>query len=140
MHKRTLQVSLMAVTTVFLFVGCTNTKKETEPIPPSSTETASPQTQTPAPQVRTFDITARQFQFEPSTIEVNEGDTVKLTVTSIDVVHGFSIPAFNVNMTLRPNQTSTAEFVANKKGAFTFSCSVVCGADHSTMQGTLIVK
>ena len=38
-----------------------------------------------------FRITAKQFQFEPSTIEVSKGDKVRLIVTSIDVPHGIAI-------------------------------------------------
>ena len=41
--------------------------------------------------VREFQITAERFQFSPSTIEVNQGDTVRLVVRSVDVAHGFRI-------------------------------------------------
>ena len=75
-----------------------------------------------------------------SEIKVNEGDTVKLTITSIDVAHGFAITAFGVNSRLNPGQTTTVEFVADKKGTFTFFCSVKCGTGHPGMKGTLIVE
>lgn len=115
----------------------TNTAEATTNAAASDTNTTAA---APTPQVREIAVTAKQFTFNPSTIEVNEGDTVKLSITSVDVVHGFSIPEFDVNTTLRPNQTSTVEFVANKKGTFTFACSVVCGSGHGGMKGTLVVK
>lgn len=150
MQKRTLQVSFIALT-AFLLVGCSHTTKESSSLnaesAPAATDVDASKTITTqnnnttlAPQIRTITMTARQFSFEPSSIEVNEGDTVKLSVTSVDTTHGFRLPEFGVSLTLRPNQTSTAEFVANKKGTFPFSCSVVCGAGHNDMNGTLTVK
>ncbi len=89
---------------------------------------------------KTFNITAQQWQFTPSTITVDEGDSVTLNVTSTDVTHGFSIPDFGVSETLSPGQTTTVTFTANKDGSFSFSCSVSCGSGHSGMRGTLVVN
>jgi len=90
--------------------------------------------------IKEFSIVAKQWQFSPSKIEVNEGDSVVLNVRSVDVAHGIAIPAFGVNEYLSPGQTVRMEFVANKKGTFTFSCSVSCGVGHTGMIGKLIVK
>lgn len=91
-------------------------------------------------EVKEFKITAKQFQFEPSTIEVSKGDKVKLVVTSIDVPHGFSIAEYGINERLDPNKPVTIEFTANKEGTFTFFCSVFCGSGHSAMKGKLIIR
>ncbi len=85
-------------------------------------------------------MTAKQWEFVPARIVVNEGDTVVLTITSEDVDHGFSLPTFGVNATLEAGKAVTVKFVANKKGTFTFSCSVFCGSGHSHMSGTLVVE
>ena len=90
--------------------------------------------------VKSFTLTAKNWEFVPSTITVNKGDTVKLTITATDVTHGFSLSDFNVKATLEPNQPKTVEFVADKAGTFSFRCSVFCGDGHSGMKGTLIVK
>ena len=90
--------------------------------------------------VKEFDIVAKRWSFNPSTITVSEGDLVKLTITSIDVTHGFSISAFGVNERLSSGNTIMVEFVADKKGTFSFFCNVVCGSGHSGMRGTLIVE
>lgn len=94
----------------------------------------------PVSQTREFNITAAQWSFSPATITVKDGERVKLTIVSIDVTHGFSIPEFNVNIQLVPNQSKTVEFVADKKGAFSFFCSVFCGSGHADMRGQLIVE
>lgn len=93
-----------------------------------------------APVVKTFSMTAKQWEFTPSTITVNKGDQVVLSITSTDVKHGFAIPAFGVNVDLNPNQTTTVRFTADQAGTHKFRCSVLCGSGHGGMTGTLIVK
>jgi len=94
----------------------------------------------PLPQVREFDVTAKRWTFDPQTITVNQGDTVILNIHSIDVTHGIAIPDFGVNRRLSPGNTVRIEFIADKKGSFSFFCSVSCGAGHTRMRGTLIVE
>lgn len=89
---------------------------------------------------KNFDITAKQWAFVPSTITVDEGDSVTLNVTSTDVTHGLSIPDFGVSETLTPGKTTTVTFTANKAGTFSFFCSIFCGSGHSGMKGTLVVN
>ncbi len=96
--------------------------------------------QTGSDGIREFTVTAKQWKFEPSTIEVNQGDLVRLGVTSIDVTHGISIPGYGINERLSPGQTVNIEFVADRKGTFPFACSVSCGVGHSGMGGKLIVN
>ena len=109
-------------------------EKETEsPAPPQVTPPAKSE-------VKSFSMTAKQFEFTPSTITVNEGDTVRLNITSTDVTHGFALPEFGVNKVLPPNSQTTVEFVASKKGTFGFFCSVSCGSGHTHMEGTVVVK
>ncbi|MEK6891573.1 MAG: cupredoxin domain-containing protein [Nanoarchaeota archaeon] len=87
-----------------------------------------------------FRITAKQFEFVPSTIEINKGDKVRLIVTSVDVPHGIAIPDYAIDKRIEPGQPVTIEFMADKPGTFTFYCSVFCGSGHSNMKGQLIVK
>ncbi|EKD79088.1 MAG: hypothetical protein ACD_41C00174G0001 [uncultured bacterium] len=93
-----------------------------------------------APVTQTFDIVAQQFEFSPSSITVNQGDTVILKLTTADVPHGFSLAQFGVSETITPGKTKTVEFVADEVGTFTFACTVVCGAGHAGMSGTIVVN
>lgn len=90
--------------------------------------------------VKEFTIEASQFVFSPSSITVNEGDTVKITLKSLDVAHGFAISEFNVNQRVEAKSEVTFEFIANKKGTYTYFCSVMCGSGHKDMVGTLVVQ
>ena len=114
-------------------VTSTNTNTNTN----TKTETT---TTTPTVSTKSFTITAQKWSFSPSTITVNKGDTVKLSIKSTDVDHGFFLPDFNVNETLSAGSTTSVTFVADKSGTFSFSCSKFCGSGHSDMVGTLIVK
>ena len=89
--------------------------------------------------VKEFKVTAKRFSFDPSTIEVNRGDKVRLIVESTDVAHGMSIPEYGINERLEPGQPVTIEFTADKQGTFTMMCSVLCGSGHSNMKGKIVV-
>lgn len=126
-----------------------NANESNQPAEPSPTPSSSPtqtptpepsQTETPSPAVKKFNITAKRFEFTPSTITVNRGDTVKINLTATDTGHGISIPEFNFSLKADQGETKTGEFVATKTGTFTFFCNVVCGEGHKDMKGTLIVK
>ena len=90
--------------------------------------------------VKEFKMEAKQFEFSPSTIEVNKGDKVRLIVTSIDVPHGISIPEYGINERLEPNKPVTIEFTADKQGTFNAFCSVFCGSGHRSMKGSIVIK
>jgi len=94
----------------------------------------------PSPRVIEIDMTAKKWDFTPSTITVKEGSEVKLNIRSVDVTHGFRIAEFGVSETLIPGKTVTAEFTADKKGTYTFFCTVFCGSGHSGMRGQLVVE
>ncbi len=118
----------------------TESKKE-EPAPTPAPQPA-PQPEpvpTPTPAVKEFSMTAKQWEFTPSTLTVKKGDKVKLSIKSVDVAHGFTLTAFGISERLEPNKTVVVEFTADKVGTHSFFCSVSCGAGHRDMQGTLTV-
>ena len=86
-----------------------------------------------------FNVIARKFEFEPAVIKVKQGDFVRLKVTSTDADHGIAIDELGINVKVPEGETKIVEFMADKKGEFTFMCSVFCGSGHSRMKGTLIV-
>ena len=90
--------------------------------------------------VKEFSMIAKKWQFDPSIINVKQGEKVRLKIKSVDVAHGFSLLDFNVNENLEPGKEITVEFIADKKGEFTFFCSVFCGVGHIGMKGKLVVE
>ena len=90
--------------------------------------------------VAEFTLTAKQWEFVPAEIRVKKGQQVKLTITSADVTHGFSLPDFTINRNLEPGKATVIEFVPDRAGTFTFACSVLCGTGHPSMKGKLVVE
>jgi len=86
-------------------------------------------------------VVAKRFAFEPSRIEVTEGDRVRLTVTSEDGVHGIEIKKFRVERSVpRGGKPVTLEFTASAAGEFPILCSEYCGDGHGDMKGMLVVS
>lgn len=75
----------------------------------------------------------------PPLLVVPIGELVRYTITSNDVVHGFWIPAFMIQMQNLPGVTNHLEFTANKLGEFPGRCNILCGRAHSQMLFTLKV-
>jgi cytochrome c oxidase subunit 2 len=94
-----------------------------------------------APAAKVIEVTARKFAFEPSRIEVDEGDRVRLVVRSSDGVHGIGIKKFKVSKLVpRGGEAVTIDFVASSAGTFPILCSEFCGDGHEDMTGTLVVR
>ena len=87
-----------------------------------------------------FAIRAFQFGYEPDLIEVKLGDHVMLTVTSVDVGHGFALPDFDINEQVPAEESVTFRFVADREGEFEFFNPVYSGKGWKDMKGKFIVK
>jgi len=69
----------------------------------------------------------------PPTLVLPLGERVKFKITSTDVVHGFWIPAFMIQIQNLPGVTNNIEFSANKLGTYPGRCNILCGRAHSQM-------
>ena len=69
----------------------------------------------------------------PPTLVVPLGEKVRYTITSNDVVHGFWVPAFMIQIQNLPGVTNSLEFTANKLGTYPGRCNILCGRAHSQM-------
>ncbi len=102
--------------------------------------TASADTQTDAGNVRTVQVNAGAFYYKPNVITVKKGETVKIVMTSDDMMHDFIIDELNVKIPItQSGNTNTVEFTADKVGTFEYYCSV--GQHRKNGQiGKLIVE
>jgi cytochrome c oxidase subunit 2 len=64
---------------------------------------------------------------------------VRLVMTSQDVIHDFSIPAFRIKQDVLPGSYSSEWFVATVPGEYHLFCSQYCGTFHSRMIGKVVV-
>lgn len=90
--------------------------------------------------VKEITVTASNFAFNPKSITVDKGDTVKLTLKDAQGTHNWKIDEFNTNTRiLNSGEEQVITFVADKSGSFEYYCSV---GNHRAMGmvGSLIVK
>jgi len=74
-------------------------------------------------EVKAFSVTISDFTYTPSSITVNQGDTVRLTVTNNDQIgHGISFTG--VRESVQPGETKTIEFTATQ------SAKTFCSDTH----------
>lgn len=108
------------------------------------------------PVSRDLTIKARQYSYDPEKFEVNKGDTLHLTLVSLDVFHGFYLEGYDLDAEIQANvkaikvrrpsegynwkDTNEVFLIANKTGKFRYRCSHTCGTMHPFMQGEMIVN
>jgi cytochrome c oxidase subunit 2 len=92
------------------------------------------------PAVRTFEITASRFKFDPAVIEVAEGDEVRLVLRSVDSLHGLAIKELKVKVKIpKGGEQALTSFVATRAGTYDIVCSEYCGIGHRNMKARLVV-
>ena len=78
-------------------------------------------------------------QREIDTVHVPVGKTIRLVLASEDVIHSFFVPAFRIKHDVVPGTLETIWFTATKTGAYPLECTQLCGVQHATMVGTVVV-
>ncbi|MDR3629042.1 MAG: cytochrome c oxidase subunit II [Desulfocapsaceae bacterium] len=98
------------------------------------------------PEAMVVEVTAQQFSWlfdypggkeSEGELVVPVGKPIRLNITSVDVVHGFYLPAFRIKVDAVPNVKSYGWFLADKIGVYDIMCTVYCGTDHSHMTAKL---
>jgi cytochrome c oxidase subunit II len=90
---------------------------------------------------RVIAVTAQRFEFVPATVDVVEGEHVRLLIRSADRVHGFGIKSYGIDVLVpRGGAPVAVEFVAARPGIFEILCTEDCGRGHDDMKGTLVVR
>jgi cytochrome c oxidase subunit 2 len=135
-HRTAIVVlALVGVLPLLFVAGCASSAKK---LTPAQIETLQPSGQL-VDGVRVVNVQAKRYEFIPDPIVVRAGEKVRLQLTSLDVTHGFDLPAYKINLKVEPHKVSTAEFTAGKQGAYPIHCSVFCGWGHPFMKATLVV-
>lgn len=91
-------------------------------------------------------VTAVRHQFrvaggDRAEIVVALDDLVRITLTSDDIPHSFTLPDYRIQKRVEPGREVTFEFRAEKAGRFEFYCSLTNdNCRERGMVGTLIVS
>ncbi|MDR6936496.1 cytochrome c oxidase subunit II [Luteibacter sp. 3190] len=78
-------------------------------------------------------------QREIGILHVAQGQPVRLVMTSQDVIHDVSIPAFRVKQDVLPGRYTELWFTPTRPGTYDLYCAEFCGTDHSRMGGAVVV-
>jgi len=95
---------------------------------------------------RDVSVTAVKYQFKVSgsnraEIQVAHDDLVRITLTSDDIPHSFTLPDYRIQKRVEPGREVTFEFRAEKVGRFEFHCSLTNdNCRERGMVGVLIVS
>jgi cytochrome c oxidase subunit 2 len=65
---------------------------------------------------------------------------VHLSITSIDVIHSFWVPAFGVKQDAVPGHPTDVYMTATRIGTFPGICAELCGLGHTGMTTTVVVS
>lgn len=93
-----------------------------------------------APTTRDFSVSARKYAFNPSRMEVRQGDIVRVNLTTEDIAHSFTIDEYRIAKRVAPGQPVTFEFRADQTGTFRIYCNLQQDDGCRNMHGELSVR
>jgi len=107
--------------------------------------------------VQVIEITAKKYEYSPSSIHVKSGTKVQLRISATDHDHGFRISvvpdgaelsgkaglifaAQQDCVLLKKGEVTTIEFFAQMPGKYPFRCCHTCGLGHRGMKSQIVVE
>lgn len=94
-----------------------------------------------------IEVTGRQWAWsfkypngkQTADLYLAQDKPVKLELRSLDVIHGFFVPAFRIKEDVVPGKENYTWFKPTQLGAFDIECTVICGVSHADMLAKTIV-
>jgi len=87
------------------------------------------------------------WEFDYPSLGISSGDLhvpigtqVKVNINSFDVIHGFWVPQFRLQMDAVPGVTTHLLFTPNKAGTWSVICNELCGEGHAQMRARIIIQ
>ncbi len=81
---------------------------------------------------------ARLWEWWPI-LELEEGETYRLHLSSADWQHGFSLQPVNINIQVHPGLEHVVTITPGGTGEYSVVCNEFCGLGHHTMVGRIHV-
>jgi cytochrome c oxidase subunit 2 len=81
----------------------------------------------------TVRMIGEQYYFVPQCAQVPVDTPVKIRITSADVIHGFLLPATNVNTMVVPGFVAEVRTTFSRPGIYQMPCNEFCGYGHHGM-------
>jgi len=94
-----------------------------------------------AVQPQVIKITAKRFEYTQNEIRIKAGVPVIFEFTSLDRIHGFTVPDLGaIRATIEPGKATRVTILAPKAGTYEFHCDIFCGDGHEGMTGKIIAE
>ena len=91
-------------------------------------------------QIKTFDISSKNFEYSQKEVRVKKGDRVMINLMATEGMHDLVVDGYDARTNvIRAGENSSLEFVADRTGKFEYYCSI---GNHRQMGmvGKLIVE
>ncbi len=89
---------------------------------------------------RSVTVSAYKYGFTPNRIEVRQDDLVRITFSTKDIPHSFTIDKYRIAKRVEPGRSVVFEFRADQPGRFPIYCSLAADERCKEMTGELIVE
>ena len=128
--SRVLSLSAVSIVAVGVLAGCGSSSGSKAAGDGSTTTTSAPAASGP-----TTTITAKDFSFTPTGVDLTAGGNTLKVTNSGSAKHNLTVEGLKVNQDLPPGETQTVSITA-KPGTYKFHCEY-----HPTqMTGTITVR
>jgi heme/copper-type cytochrome/quinol oxidase subunit 2 len=87
-----------------------------------------------------FSVSAHKYDFTPARIEVQQDDLVRVTLTTEDIPHSFTVDKYRIAKRVEPGRPVVFEFRADQPGRFPIYCNLSIDERCKEMQGELVVR
>jgi heme/copper-type cytochrome/quinol oxidase subunit 2 len=89
---------------------------------------------------RRFTVSAHKYAFSPSRLEVLQDDLVRVTFSTSDIPHSFTIDRYRIAKRVEPGRPIVFEFRADQPGRFPIYCNLTTDEGCKRMIGELVVN
>ena len=130
---------MMAIVVVSGIVSASHPPSNVETVDPTTLHLSGEFTEANLGAIRepdgslTVRMVADQYAFVPDCVEIAAGAPITFRLTSIDVVHGFLLPATNVNTMVVPGFVAEVRTRFDRPGIYRMPCNEFCGPGHHGM-------
>jgi heme/copper-type cytochrome/quinol oxidase subunit 2 len=88
---------------------------------------------------RKFTVSAHKYAFTPARLEVQQDDLVRVSLSTSDVPHSFTIDKYRIAKRVEPGRPIVFEFRADQPGRFPVYCNLTADERCKEMIGELVV-
>jgi heme/copper-type cytochrome/quinol oxidase subunit 2 len=89
---------------------------------------------------RRFTVSAHKYAFSPERLEVQQDDVVRITFSTSDIPHSFTIDKYRIAKRVESDKPIVFEFRADQPGRFPIYCNLTADEGCKKMVGELVVK